>query len=226
VKVAAIILAGGKSSRMGRDKATIEIDGIPLLRRIYDVVAGCNDGQIGSIAGTEGKTFDGIYIVTPWIEKYRPMLPIDCNFIIEEDPHKGPLVGFAQGLSQIEADWILLLACDLPNLSTSFIQNSTHRLNDIPAGSMAYLAKYEGGWETLCGFYRGNCLESLQAYINGGGQSFQGWLKTKLVTEMPILPRKGSAKEDPQILLNCNTPADLAEIIDRPIPTPARSKIE
>ena len=33
-----VILAGGRSSRMGRDKATIEIDGVPLIRRIYDVV--------------------------------------------------------------------------------------------------------------------------------------------------------------------------------------------
>jgi molybdenum cofactor guanylyltransferase len=212
VKVAAMILAGGKSSRMGRDKATIEIEGVPMLRRIYDVVAGCNDGGIRST--------EGIYIVTPWIERYQSMLPnglqsapaIDCNFIAEADPHRGPLVGFAQGLSQIEADWVLLLACDLPNLSTSFIQSSIDRLSDIPVQSIAYLPKSDRGWDALCGFYRGNCLESLQEYINGGGQSFQGWLKGKVVTELAI--------DDRRILLNCNTPADLAEIIDRQIPTP------
>jgi molybdenum cofactor guanylyltransferase len=204
VKIAAMILAGGKSSRMGRDKATIEIDGIPMVRRIYDVVASCQNGRIESI--------DRIYVVTPWIDRYQPILPIDCNFIAEEDPHKGPLVGFAQGLSQIEADWVLLLACDLPNLSTSFIQSSIDRLTDIPAQSIAYLAKGDRGWEPLCGFYRGNCLESLLAYINSGAQSFQGWLKAKMVTELAI--------DSPQILLNCNTPADLAETIDYHIPTP------
>jgi molybdenum cofactor guanylyltransferase len=217
VKVAAMILAGGKSSRMGRDKATIEIDGIPMLRRIYDVVAGCND--------TEIKSIDGIYIVTPWSERYQSILPMlgtsgcanDANFIAE-DAHRGPLVGFARGLSQIEADWVLLLACDLPNLSTSFIQGSIERLSDIPAQSIAYLPKADRGWEALCGFYRGNCLDSLREYINGGGQSFQGWLKAKIVTELAV--------DDRQILLNCNTPADLAEIIDRQIPTPTKSKIE
>jgi molybdenum cofactor guanylyltransferase len=204
MKVAAMILAGGKSSRMGRDKATIEIDGIPLLRRIYDVVAGCHSRGIRSV--------DRIHVVTPWIERYRDILPIDCNFIAEQDPHRGPLVGFAQGSSKIEADWILLLACDLPNLSTLFVQNWIDRLCDIPTQSIAYLPKAERGWEPLCGFYRGNCLDSLREYINGGGQSFQGWLKGKIVTELTI--------DDPRILLNCNTPADLAEIIDRHIPTP------
>jgi molybdenum cofactor guanylyltransferase len=208
MKVAAMILAGGKSSRMGRDKATIEIEGIPLLRRIYDVVAGCR----GGIAGAEGKPFDRIDVVTPWIERYREILPLDCNFIIEQDPHRGPLVGFAQGLSQIEADWVLLLACDLPNVSTSFIQSYIDRLGDIPIQSIAYLPKADRGWEALCGFYRGNCLESLLEYINGGGQSFQGWLKGKILTELAI--------EDPRILVNCNTPADLAKILDRQIPTP------
>ncbi len=204
-----MILAGGKSSRMGRDKATIKIDGIPMLRQIYDVVAGCNDGEIKSI--------DGIYIVTPWSETYQSILPLDANFIAE-DAHRGPLVGFAGGLSQIEADWVLLLACDLPNLSTSFIQGSIERLSDIPAQIIAYLPKSDRGWEALCGFYRGNCLDSLREYINSGGQSFQGWLKAKMVTELMV--------GDRQILLNCNTPADLAEIIDRPIPTLTRSKIE
>ncbi len=188
---------------MGRDKATIEIDGIPLLRRIYDVVAGCDDGGIRSI--------ESIHIVTPWMERYRSILPIDCNFIAESDPHRGPLWGFAQGLSQIEADWVLLLACDLPNLSTSFIQNSVELLRNISPQSIAYLAKCDRGWEALCGFYRGNCLDSLREYINGGGQSFQGWLKTNTVTELAI--------DNPQILLNCNTPADLTEIIDRHSPT-------
>ena len=82
-KLAIIILAGGRSSRMGRDKATIEIAGVPLIRRIYDVVVTCVDlGQI--------------YVVTPWPERYRQILPADCNFILEQQPHQGPFVAFSQ----------------------------------------------------------------------------------------------------------------------------------
>jgi molybdenum cofactor guanylyltransferase len=80
-----IILAGGRSSRMGQDKATIEIDGVPMLRRIYDVVASCqNLDSVAHIAP--------IYVITPWAEKYRPILPLTCQFIVEQPPHQGPLI--------------------------------------------------------------------------------------------------------------------------------------
>lgn len=177
---------------MGRDKAAIEIDGIPLIRRIHDVA-------IAPVAS--------LYIVTPWVERYQSILPRECNFIAEAHPHQGPLMGFSQGLAQINCDWVLLLACDLPNLSTPVIQSWIDRLRDVPANSIAYLPKHpERGWEPLCGLYRHRCIDSLLEYIKGGGRSFQGWLRVNIVTELAI--------DDSTILLNCNTPADIASIIN------------
>jgi molybdenum cofactor guanylyltransferase len=184
-----IILAGGQSLRMGRDKAKIEIDGVPLLRRIYDVVAAC-------------ESLDAIYVVTPWLERYRSILPDDCNFILEQPPHQGPLVAFSQALAEITSEWVLLLACDLPNLSTPIIQAWIARLPAVDSQSIAYLPRHiPKGWEPLCGFYRQNCHESSIEYIENGGQSFQDWLKMNIVTELAIA--------DPLWLANCNTPADL-----------------
>ena len=175
---------------MGRDKAMIEIAGVPLIRRIHDVCADLAD----------------IYVVTPWPAKYRQLLPPTCHFILESAPHQGPLVGFSQGLAEITATWVLLLACDLPNLSTAAIQSWIDRLPTIDSQSMAYLPRHESkGWEPLCGFYRQNCYDSAIAYIDQGGRSFQDWLKLNLVTELVIT--------DQQCLANCNTPADLAAII-------------
>ena len=128
-KLAIIILAGGRSSRMGRDKATIEIAGVPLIRRIYDVVVTCVDlGQI--------------YVVTPWPEQYQQILPADCHFILEQQPHQGPFVAFSQALAEINATWLLLLACDLPNLSTSVIQAWIDSLPSIDHQSIAYLPRH------------------------------------------------------------------------------------
>jgi molybdenum cofactor guanylyltransferase len=190
--LAVVILAGGSSSRMGRDKATIEIAGVPLIRRIYDVAATCVDlGQI--------------YVVTPWPEQYRQVLPADCNFILEQRPHQGPLIAFAQALAEINATWLLLLACDLPNLSTPAIQSWIDRLPYIDRQSIAYLPRHlSKGWEPLCGFYRQICCDSAIEYIDSGGQSFQGWLRMQVITELIIA--------DPLWLANCNTPADLAAI--------------
>ncbi|MCY7367480.1 MAG: molybdenum cofactor guanylyltransferase [Chamaesiphon sp.] len=192
-KLAIIILAGGRSARMGRDKATIEIAGVPLIRRIYDVVATCVDrGQI--------------YVVTPWPEQYRQFLPDSCNFILEQPPDRGPLMAFSQALAKINANWLLLLACDLPNLSTPAIQTWIDSLPSIDPQSIAYLPRHVSkGWEPLCGFYRQICRESAIEYIDNGGRSFQGWLKMQVVTELVVA--------DPLCLVNCNTPADLAAII-------------
>jgi molybdenum cofactor guanylyltransferase len=190
--LAVIILAGGHSSRMGSDKAAIEIAGVPLIRRIYDVVAA-------------GKSVDRIYVITPWPEKYRSILPPNCNFILERQPHHGPLVGFSQGLAEVKATWVLLLACDLPNLSTLAIESWIDNLPLIDSQTIAYLPRNPAkGWEPLCGFYRQMCHDSAIAYINAGGRSFQAWLKLNLVEELVIT--------DPRWLINCNTPADLAMI--------------
>jgi molybdenum cofactor guanylyltransferase len=178
---------------MGRDKATIEIDGVPLLRRIYDIVAACEH-------------LEGIYVVTPWLERYRKVLPADCNFILEHQPHQGPLVAFSQALAEITTEWVLLLACDLPNLSTPVIQAWIDKLPSIDSQSIAYLPKHTPkGWEPLCGFYRQICHESSIEYIKHGGQSFQGWLNLNLVTELVV--------SDPRCLANCNTPTDLETLI-------------
>jgi molybdenum cofactor guanylyltransferase len=186
-----LILAGGRSSRMGRDKASIEIDRVPMVRRIYDAVVGCQEVVPERIA-----------IVTPWMERYRSILPATCEPIAEPEPQQGPLVAFASGLVEISTNWVLLLACDLPNLSTPILQSWIDELPSVPDRSMAYLPKHaQKGWEPLCGFYRHSCQRSLQVYIANGGRSFQDWLKMNLITEIEIA--------DPTCLVNCNTPADL-----------------
>jgi molybdenum cofactor guanylyltransferase len=214
---------------MGRDKAAIEIDGIPMIRRIYDVVSGCQDPLATQHLPSENSIVDRIHIVTPWAERYRSILPGDCHFIREWQPDRGPLLGFVAGLAEIKSTWVLLLACDLPNLSTPLVQTWIDGLHSIPPESVAYLPKHvdkgidglhsippesvaylpkhvDKGWEPLCGFYRQICLDSLREYIDGGGQSFQGWLAMNRVTELPI--------DDPICLANCNTPADLAKIVE------------
>jgi molybdenum cofactor guanylyltransferase len=194
-----LILAGGRSSRMGRDKATLEIAGVPMIRRIYDAIAGCDDRD-GSLASR-------IYVVTPWAERYRSLLPAACHFIAEVQPDRGSLMGFQQGLAEVNSEWVLLLACDLPNLSTPVLQSWLDNLSAVPAQSIAYLPRnLEKGWEPLCGCYRRSCLSSLLDYTHNGRRSFQGWLAQHQVTELPIADRR--------CLTNCNTPADLAAVAE------------
>lgn len=185
--ISAIILAGGQSSRMGQDKALLPIQGVPLLQRVY---------RIANVL------CDFIYVVTPWSERYQGLLPSSCQFVREVVPTQGPLVGFAQGLSQVQTDWVLLLACDLPRLQVEVLQGWAVELGSVRDDVLALLTHHAKGWNPLCGFYRFSCLPTLTHFINQGGRSFQQWL-----TQHPV---QALTLSDPQMLFNCNTPADLA----------------
>lgn len=193
-KISAIVLAGGKSSRMGEDKALISVNGIPLLQLVYNVAAGCTDN---------------IYVVTPWPERYQHLVLPGCEFIQEVplspgEASQGPLVGFAQGLAQVQTDWVLLLACDLPRLRVEVLQAWAMELDHVDDNAIAALVHHTKGWEPLCGFYRRRCLPQLLDFINQGGRSFQQWLSHYPVKALPL---PGS-----EMLFNCNTPTDLALI--------------
>ncbi|PSF32951.1 molybdenum cofactor guanylyltransferase [Aphanothece hegewaldii CCALA 016] len=182
----AIILAGGQSSRMGKDKALLLIDGIPLLQKIYTVASDCTQN---------------VYVISPWIEQYTSILPQSCHFIRENTPTHGPLVAFFLALNHVESDWILLLACDLPLLTSEIVQQWANSLPGVPETAIAYLPKQDDLWHPLCGFYRRCCLASLEYFIKKGGRSFQGWLNQSTVQQILV--------SDPRVLLNCNTPQDL-----------------
>ncbi|MBE9210217.1 molybdenum cofactor guanylyltransferase [Nostoc sp. LEGE 06077] len=183
----AIVLAGGQSSRMGQDKALLTVQGEALLQRVCYVAAACADT---------------VYIVTPWPERYQHLQLPRCQFILEAPVNHGPLLGFTQGLAQVQTDWVLLLACDLPNLQVEVLQEWTAQLDNVGEDAIAALAHHTKGWEPLCGFYRRQCLPQLLDFINQGGRSFQQWLKQHPI-QVLSLPTT-------DMLLNCNTPEDWA----------------
>ncbi|HEY9861798.1 MAG TPA: molybdenum cofactor guanylyltransferase [Candidatus Obscuribacterales bacterium] len=194
MSLAAIILAGGQSSRMGQDKALIPVHGVPLLRHVCDVAAECTSE---------------IYVVTPWPQRYRELLPPSCRLVQERPLHpdiqpQGPLVGFAQGLGQVKADWTLLLACDLPRLRAEVLQDWARQLDSVPESAIAFIPQHAKGWDPLCGFYRRSCLPLLNAFVGRGGRSFQRWLDRNEVHPIP--------DPDKSMLFNCNTPSDLAAL--------------
>jgi molybdenum cofactor guanylyltransferase len=193
VGLSAIVLAGGLSSRMGQDKALIMVDGMPLITRICGIAQQCADP---------------VFVVTPWVERYRGVVDRGVQFVEEVwlgDEPNGSLVGFVQGLAVVQTEWVLLLACDLPGLRVEVLREWIDRLKQTE--EVALLPKNPGGWwEPLCGFYRRDCLGDLTAYVEEGRRcsvvlSHQRWLSQRVVGELPLL--------DYRMLLNCNTPEDL-----------------
>ena len=183
----ALILAGGKSSRMGEDKALIPWQNIPMLKRVYQVAAECTEK---------------VYIITPWPEKYQSILPSECQWLTELNS-QGPLIGFSQGIAQINSDWILLLGCDLPLLNSDIIKTWKKYLHQLSPEILALVPKKAQGWEPLCGFYRQEIKFELEKHIHRGDRSFQSLLNQIPVQSLTIDAAKA------KMLHNCNIPADL-----------------
>jgi molybdenum cofactor guanylyltransferase len=190
----AVILAGGQSRRMGRDKALLPIDplaaepndSMTLLQQTCAVAKSCTDQVL-------------VLSAIPYD------LPLGCQWIAEDPPYQGPLKAFAGCLEQIESEWFLLLACDLPYLDAQVLQQWIRDLPQVPTRAIAYLAPQTKGWECLCGFYRQQCQQSLRDFIVAGGDSFQAWLRDQEVQAIP--------KVEPSMLINWNSPVDLSTII-------------
>ncbi|MBP0019008.1 MAG: molybdenum cofactor guanylyltransferase [Cyanobacteria bacterium SBLK] len=186
----ALILAGGQSSRMGRDKALLSFQNTHFLQRIYRIAEQC---------------CNSVYILTPWPERYCNILPDERSFLSESSPGEGSLIALYQGLQQIEmtGDWLLLLACDLPLLDAEILLSWYKNLQYLPLEILACIPKNGDRWEPLCGFYHSQILPDLENYIDRGDRSFQKFLTTIPVSEIILSDR------EKKMLWNCNTPEDL-----------------
>ncbi|NJL80545.1 MAG: molybdenum cofactor guanylyltransferase [Richelia sp. RM2_1_2] len=183
-----LILAGGKSSRMGTDKALVIYQGKPILQRVYQVAAVCTEQ---------------VYVLTPWAERYQNILPSNCQYLIETQPGRGPMNGLCEGLAQITADWILLLACDLPLLNIEILQSWINKLPQIPTSTLALVPQRSQFWEPMCGFYRKEVKAELDTFLKAGKASFQELLSNIEVEALNI------DEKTALMLFNCNYPGDL-----------------
>jgi molybdenum cofactor guanylyltransferase len=194
---AALILAGGASSRMGQDKALLLWQGVPMLQRVINAAAQC---------------CPEIYLLTSRTEIYRTHLKSQIknqiknqtryHWLPEIMPPQGPLVALSQGLGKIPAEWVLVLACDLPLLDGKILHQWRSQLPHLSPSILALVPHHEY-WHPLCGFYRPQALPSLEKFLSQGGKSFQAWLPSLPAQKIPL----GTAEI--AMLWNCNSPADL-----------------
>ncbi len=101
--VTAVVLAGGMSRRLGRNKAVEFFDGETLIRRAI--------GRLRQVAGN-------IMVVANDEERITELnLPDDVTAVIDEYPGKGPLAGIYTGLKASSTEWNVFCACDMPFLN-------------------------------------------------------------------------------------------------------------
>jgi molybdopterin-guanine dinucleotide biosynthesis protein A len=131
-RTSGFILAGGESSRMGRDKAQLELGGVPLILRTARLVE--------SVAGAPA------IIGNP--EAYRAL---GLRAIADDWPGAGPLGGIATALRAAATPWSLIVATDLPYLTREWLEHLVAR--GLASSADAVVAMSTHGPEPLCAMY-------------------------------------------------------------------------
>lgn len=154
---AAFVLAGGQSSRMGRDKALLEFAGTPLILHTAHVL----ELLVGAVT-----------VIGP----PEPYAPLGLR-AIQDDPcdttgsaaPQGPLVGIATALRSTTTSWNLILACDLPFLTAEWLNwLLTRALKSGESGAQIVIPETPHGLEPLAAVYRRECAAHVSAAVNRG----------------------------------------------------------
>lgn len=188
-KVAGYILAGGESSRMGRDKALLELGGVPLVVRTVRLVEAVAEMPI--IVGAPER-----------------LGALGFNVVGDEWPGAGPLGGIATALHASAAPWNLVVACDLPYLTKAWLEDLIARA--LASAADAVLPMNERGAEPLCAMYHRKCEPAIRAALERGTRKVTDGLAGLRVEN--IEPAKWKAFDSDGLLFkNMNSPADYEE---------------
>lgn len=179
MEVTAVILAGGKSSRMGRDKGLAEFNGKPLVQFAIDA---CR------------KLTSEIFISTGDTEYSRFGFPL----ITDNFKERGPIGGIEAGLTATKTPGILVCPCDMPGISPNILKLI---LQKATVKNVVVAASGEGKIFPVLGYFSKTALPVIQNQIQKGDFKLMALLK-ELHADTVVVP-------DEEELLNVNCPEDL-----------------
>jgi molybdenum cofactor guanylyltransferase len=180
-----IVLAGGRSARMGVEKACIPWEGSTLLAHAVETIAPlCGDLVVVRSAGGP-----------------LPPLPAHVRVVDDEHPDRGPLQGLVSGLRTLTPGTVAFVtALDMPFLDGSFVGGI---LAALPADADAAVPRLAGRAQPLAAVYRAGVVEAGDALLAAGRRSMGELLSEIRVHWLDDLP--GAA----ECLRNVNTPSEL-----------------
>ncbi len=186
--VRGVVLCGGRSSRMGRDKARIPIEGHELLARAVAALA----EVCGEVALACGPT-----------PRYAELgLPL----LVDREPDLGPLGGIETALAAGGADLALVLACDMPGIGAHELRALIERVRSEDLD--VCVLRSERGVEPLCGAWRASMSQPVRSALARGSRRVVSAFEEALASGRA--PRVGYLDVSaPECVRNLNTPADL-----------------
>ena len=187
----AIVLCGGQSVRMGRDKASLSFGHETLLTRVVRIVS--------SVAGD-------VVVVA------RKDQIVPAGFTVVRDPvdGQGPLAGIVTGLHASRGDRVFVTACDMPLLRPAVIV----RLFDLVGDADVCVPTVGGHTMTLCAVYRRAVLPYAEALLAAGQHSLRALIDR---VDAKRIDAAAFRDIDPKLesVFSCDTPETYAEALRR-----------
>jgi molybdopterin-guanine dinucleotide biosynthesis protein A len=202
------VLAGGRSLRMGRDKAGVELCGKPLLSHMLEKLWAL--GVRARVAGLR-----------------EPVDGIAGDVVADAHPDCGPLSGIETALSKSEAALVLVLGVDLPLLETEFLRWMLRRAET--SGAMATIPRLLGEPQPLCAVYRRELRRGVTDALDAGDYKVMVAVERALSSgevdcfDVERVAASGawrSRRAPHWQFMNCNTPEEMAVAEAMGVPAP------
>jgi len=184
-----VILAGGKSKRMGTNKAFLEINGQRMIDQIVDIFK---------------NTFEEVILVTNSPIEY---LHLDLRIVTDLVPNKGALGGIFTGLFYASFHHIFVTACDMPFLNKGFIDYMVSKAGNFDA----VVPLSSDGLEPLHAIYSKRCIRHIETQLESDDlkiTNFYPKVRVKEISHHEIL----SFDPKSSLFLNINTTEDMEKV--------------
>lgn len=185
MKIGCLILAGGKSSRMGRQKSSLQINGMTFLERIAEELRGYGE----------------VFVSVDQIERHGEIL---IPMVEDIYPDHGPMGGIYSALSASDFDLLLTVPCDVP-LFSGRMAGKLYELSDKDVDAVIVRTK-DGRIHPLCGGYKRSCLPVLRDCLERKELRMMQALKKLNVVFL-------DAGEESWRLQNINTPEEYESLV-------------
>ena len=188
--ISSILLAGGKSSRMGKDKARLKLDGrLMVLQGIARKLLTISDEVI---VATDGRRYKNLNVRVKWVDDVYP--------------GAGSLVGLYSGLKEASSDYALVVACDMPFLNLELLRY----MIALPRDYDILTPRLGDKIEPLHAIYSRNCLPAIARLLEAGHKKIVDLFSKVRVR---YLSQEVVERYDPEhhSFFNINTPDQLAE---------------
>ena len=184
-----VLVAGGKSRRMGRDKRFLELDGQPLLQRALSVLQGLFPEVLVAVA-----------------EPLPQLTGQGYRMVLDLIPNCATLGGLYTGLFFASHPRVFAIGCDMPFLNPKVVK----RLAETGPQADVVMPRLATGLQPMHAVYSKACLPHLERMAKEQRLKVQNLAEIAGLT-VKLVPEKDFLDLDPQLLsfFNINTPADL-----------------